>query len=104
MQRSLLALMVVLTMLYGCGEASMPVERVEKQHGLDKQVREKDPTELAPEPPASNTSPHDEVQKMIERACEDWDSKDMGAPPELCNPAGLSPAFCHSASRAAFCN
>ena len=36
MQRSLLALMVVLTMLYGCGEASKLVERVEKQHGLDK--------------------------------------------------------------------
>ena len=55
MQRSLLALMVVLTMLYGCAEASKLVERVEKQHGLDKQAREQETTavELAPEPPAS---------------------------------------------------
>ena len=53
MQRSLLALMVLLTMLYGCAEASKPVERVEKQHGLDKQAREQETTaaELAPEPP-----------------------------------------------------
>ncbi len=55
MQRSLLELIVVLTMLYGCAEASKLVERVEKQHGLDKQAREQETTavELAPEPPAS---------------------------------------------------
>jgi hypothetical protein len=210
MQRSLLALMVVLTMLYGCAEASKLVERVEKQHGLDKQAREQETTavELAPEPPASEppaseppnlpdynimmdedcsegfpqkcinaatdatseeaftlltehcrdenpgyraifvtfyenhqmpettgsgwwfadeeaartllsqqysdpqeanieaqvrevmdnggfyiTSLQDEVQEMIEMACEDWDSKVMGP----------LPAFCHSASSPAFC-
>jgi hypothetical protein len=217
MQRSLLALMVVLTVLYGCGEASKPVERVEKQHGIDKQAREQETTELAPEPPAPEptasenpnlpeynimmdqdcsksfpqkcinaatdatseeaftlltehfrdeypeyraifvtfyenrqmtettgsgwwfadeeaartllsqqysdpqeanidaqvrgvmdnggfyiTSLQDEAQKMIEMACEDWDSKDMGTPPAFCHPAS-SPAFCHSASSPAFC-
>jgi hypothetical protein len=220
MQRSLLALMVLLTMLYGCGEASKPVERVEKQHGLDKQAREQETTaaELAPEPPASEppaseppnlpeynimmdedcsegfpqkcinaatgatseeaftlltehfrdenpgyrailvtfyenhqmtettgsgwsfadeeaartllsqqysdyqerdidkqvrevmdnggiyiTSLQDEAQEMIEMACEDWDAKVVGPPPAFCYPAGLSPAFCHSASSLAFC-
>ena len=44
MQRSLLALMVVLTVLYGCGEASKPVERIEKQHGIDKQADEQETT------------------------------------------------------------
>jgi len=53
MNRVLLVAMIVLTVLYGCREASKPVERAEKQHGLDKQAREKEPTELAPEPPAS---------------------------------------------------
>lgn len=58
MQRSLLALMVVLTVLtalYGCGEAGKTVERVEKQHGIDKQADEQETAaaELAPEPPAS---------------------------------------------------
>lgn len=219
MQRSLLALIVVLTVLYGCGEASKPVERVEKQHGIDKQADEQETTaaELAPEPPASEPlasdnpnlpeynimmdedcsegfpqkcinaatdatseeaftlltehfrdenpgyrailvtfyedhqmpektgsgwwfadeeaartllsqqysdpqeanidaqvrevmdnggfyirSLQDEVQEMIEMACEDWDSKVMGPPPAFCHPAG-SPAFCHSASSPAFC-
>jgi hypothetical protein len=53
MNRSLLVAMIVLTVLYGCAQASNPVERVEKQHGLDKQVREQRTTELAPEPPTS---------------------------------------------------
>jgi hypothetical protein len=53
MNRSLLVAMIVLTVLYGCAQASNPVERVEKQHGLDKQVREQQATELAPEPPTS---------------------------------------------------
>lgn len=59
MQRSsLLALMVVLTVLtalYGCGEASKPVERVEKQHGIDQRAyaQETAADELAPEPPES---------------------------------------------------
>ena len=219
MQRSLLALMVVLTMLYGCGETSNPVERVEKQHGIDKQADEQETSasELAPEPPASEppasqlpnlpeynimmdedcsegipqkcinaatdatseeaftlltehfrdenpgyrailvtfyenhqmpettgsglwfadeeaartllsqqysdpqeanidaqvrevmdnggfyiTSLQDEVQEMIEMACEDWDSKVMGPSPAFCHPAG-SLAFCHSASSPSFC-
>jgi hypothetical protein len=104
--------MVILAMLYGCGqEASTPVERAEKPHGLDKQ--EPKVAELAPERPASEaaanlpesniTSLQDEEQEMIERACKDWDSKYMGQPPAFCEPAGLSPAFCHSASRASFC-
>jgi hypothetical protein len=219
MQRSLLALMVVLTVLYGCGEASKPVERIEKQHGIDKQADEQETTaaELAPEPPASEPptseppnlpeynimmdedcsegfpqecinvatdatseeaftlltehfrdensgyrailvtfyenhqmpettgsgwwfadeevartllsqqssdpqeanidaqvrevmdsggfyirSRQDEVQEMMEMACEDWDSKVTGPPPVFCHPVG-SPAFCHSASSPAFC-
>jgi hypothetical protein len=53
MNRGLLVAMIVLTVLYGCGQASEPVEHAEKQHGLDKQAREQEPTELAPEPPAS---------------------------------------------------
>jgi hypothetical protein len=111
MQRSLLALMILLTVLYGCGQASTPVERAQKPHGLDKQERAA--AELAPEPPESktanlpkynNTSRQDEEQEMIEMACEDWESKGMGAPPAFfCQPAGLSPAFCHSSSRPAFC-
>ena len=110
MQRSLLALVVVLTILYGCGEASKPVERVDKQHVLDKQAREQHTTAavLAPEPPASEPPaseppnlPH--YKGMIEKACEDWDSKVRGTPPAFCYPAGLSPAFCHSASSPAFC-
>jgi hypothetical protein len=37
MHRVILAAMIVLTVLYGCAEASKkPVERAEKQHGLDK--------------------------------------------------------------------
>ena len=110
MQRSLLALMVVLTMLYGCAESSKAVERVDKQHGLDKQASEQQTTaaELAPEPPASEPPASEppnlpDYKGMIEKACEDWDSKVSGTPPASCYPAGLSPAFCHSASRAAFC-
>jgi hypothetical protein len=53
MNRSLLVAMIVLTVLYGCAQASNPVERVKKQHGLDKQVREQQTTEIAPEPPTS---------------------------------------------------
>ena len=217
MNRSLLVAMIVLTVIYGCGQANNPVERVEKQHGLDKQAREQETTKLAPEPPTSEptasensnlpeynimmdqdcsesfhqkcinaateatseeaftlltehfrdenpgyrailvtfyedhqmpettgsgwwfadeeaarillsqqyadsqgakideqvrevmdnggfniTSLQDEAQKMIETACEDWDSKDMGTPIDFCHPAG-SPAFCHSASSPAFC-
>src|SRR5829696_7774617 len=212
MNRSLLVAMIVLTVLYGCGQASKPLERVEKQHGLDKQAREQQTTERAPKPPTSeptasekpnlpeynimmdedcsesfpqkciNTatdatseeaftlltehfrdenpgyrailvtfyenhqmpettgsgwwfadeeaartllsqqysdpqeanidekvreimerggfyirSLQDEVQEMIEMACEDWDSKVMGAPPAFCHSAG-SPAFCQSTS------
>ena len=216
MQRSLLALMVVLTILYGCGqEASKPVEPVDKQHGYDKQAPGQQTTaaELAPEPPASEppnlpdyniimdedcsegfpkkcihaatdatseeaftlltehfrdenpgyrailvtfyeshqmhettgsgwwfadeqvartllsqqyadpqeadideqvrevmdngglyiTSLQNETQKMIEMACENWEAKVRGTPPAFCYPAGLSPAFCHSASSPAFC-
>ena len=111
MQRSLLALMILLTVHYGCGQASTPVERVEKPHGLDRQERAA--AELAPEPPASKTanlhkynsiSLQDEEQEIIEMACEDWESKGMGTPSAFfCQPAGLSPAFCHSSSRPAFC-
>jgi len=61
MNRVLLVAMIVLTVLYGCGEASKPVERAEKQHGLDKQAREKEPTELAPEPPASEPTTSDNL-------------------------------------------
>jgi len=98
--------MVVLTVLFGCAEASKPFERVEKQHGIDKQADEQETTaaELAAEPPASEPPaseppnlPEDEVQEMIEMACEDWDSKVMGAPPAFCHSAG-SPAFCQSTS------
>ncbi len=220
MNRSLLVAMIVLTVLYGCGKASNSVERVEKQHGLDKQVREQETTELAPEPPTSEhtasekpnlpeynimmdedcsesfpqkcinaatdatseeaftlltehfrdenpgyrailitfyenhqmpepvfsgwwfadeevartllsqqysdpqeasideqvrevmdsggfyiTSLQEETQEMIEMACKDWDSKVRGPPSDFCHPhpAGLSPAFCHSASSPAFC-
>jgi hypothetical protein len=53
MNRSLLVAMIVLTVLYGCTQTSNPVERVKKQHGLDKQVREQQTTEIAPEPPTS---------------------------------------------------
>ena len=219
MNRVLLVAMIVLIVLYGCGEASKPVEHVQKQHGIAKQADEQETTasELAPEPPASEPpaseppnlpeynimmdedcsegfpqkcinaatdatseevftlltehfrdenpgyrailvtfyenqkmpettgsgwwfadeeaartllsqqysnpqeanidekvrevmdnggfyirSLQDEVQEMIEMACEDWDSKVMGAPPAFCHPAG-SPAFCHSASSPAFC-
>ena len=109
MQRSLLALMVLLTVLYGCAEASKPVERVHKQHGLDKQAREHKTkaAALAPEPPASEppaSEPQNlpDYKEMIEKACEDWDHKVRGTPPAFCHPA-MSPAFCHSASRAAFC-
>ena len=96
MQRSLLlALIVVLAMLYGCGQeaSKKPVEQVVK------------PTadQPAPVPTASIGSLHDEVQKMLEMVCQDWASKDMGAPPDFCIPAGLSPAFCHSSSSPAFC-
>ena|SRR5215208_2054580 len=96
MQRSLLALMVVLAILYGCGQeaSKKPFKRVAKPTAAEL---------LAPEPPASITSVQDEAREMIERACKDWASKDMGTPPTLCYPAGLSPAFCHSASRASFC-
>ena len=113
MQRSLLALMVVLTVLtalYGCGEAGKTVERVEKQHGIDKQSDEQEPTaaELALELPASEAPASEPPnlpeynKEMIEMACEDWDSKVMGPPPAFCHPVG-SPAFCHSASSPAFC-
>ena len=96
MQRSLLlALMIILAMLYGCGQEAgkKPVQRVVK------------PTlaELAPEPPAAITSLQNEAQKRLEMACEHWESKVMGPPPNLCIPGGLSPAFCHSASSASFC-
>ena len=220
MNRSLLVAMIVLTVLYGCGQASNPVERVEKQHGLDKQGREQETTELAAEPPTSEptasekpnlpaynitmdedcsesfpqkcinaatdatsekaltlltehfrdenpgyrtilvtfyenrqmpepvfsgwwfadegvartllsqqysdpqeanideqvrevmdnggfyiTSLQEETEEMMETACKDWDSKVRGPPPDSCHPhpAGLSPAFCHSASSPAFC-
>jgi hypothetical protein len=218
MNRSLLVAMIVLTVLYGCGQASNPLERVEKQHGLDKQAREQQTTELAPKPPTSEPtasekpnlpeynimmdedcsesfpqkcinaatdatseetftlltehfrdenpgyrailvtfyenhqmpettgsgwwfadeeaartllsqqyadpqeanideqvremmdnggfyirSRQDEVQEMIEMACEDWNSKGMGTPPDFCHHPAMSPAFCHSASRPAFC-
>jgi hypothetical protein len=218
MNRSLLVAMIVLTVLYGCGQASDPLERVEKQHGLDKQAREQQTTELAPKLPTSepkasekpnlpeynimmdedcsegfpqkciNAATHatseeaftlltehfrdenpgyrailvtfyenhqmpettgsgwwfadeeaartllsqqysdpqvanideqvremmdnggfyirsrqDEVQEMIEMACEDWNSKGMGTPPDFCHHPAMSPAFCHSASRPAFC-
>ena len=101
MNRSLLVAMIVLTVLYGCGQASNPVERVEKLHGLDKQARGQQMTELAPEPPTSE--PTASEKQMIEMACKDWDSKVRGPPPAFCYPAGLSPAFCHSASSPAFC-
>ena len=48
MKCGLLVVMIVLTVLYGCGQASKPVERAEKQHGLDKQAREQETSELAP--------------------------------------------------------
>ena len=110
LQRSLLALMVLLTMLYGCAESSKPVERVDKQHGYDQQARELQTTAaaLAPEPPASEPPASEpsnlpDYKEMIEKACEDWDSKVRGTPPAFCYPAGLGPAFCHSASSPAFC-
>ena len=55
MNRVLLVAMIVLTVLYGCGEASKTVEHAEKQHGIDKQTDEQETAaaELAPEPPAS---------------------------------------------------
>ena len=73
MQRSLLALMVVLTMLYGCAEASKLVERVEKQHGLDKQAREQETTEveLAPEPPASEPPNLPDYNIMMDEDCSE---------------------------------
>jgi hypothetical protein len=88
MQRSLLALMVILAMLYRCGQEAS-----------------KKPTlaELAPKPPAAITSLQNEAQKRLEMACEHWESKVMGPPPNFCIPGGLSPAFCHSASGASFC-
>lgn len=57
----ILLVLAVLASLYGCAQASTPVERVEKQHGLDKQAREKEPTELALEPPASEPTASDNL-------------------------------------------
>ena len=59
MNRVLLVAMIVLTVLYGCAEATKPVERAEKQQGLDKQAREKETSELAPEPPSSEPTTSD---------------------------------------------
>jgi hypothetical protein len=57
--RVLLVAMIVLTVLYGCAEATKPVERAEQQHGLAKQAREKETSELAPEPPSSEPTTSD---------------------------------------------
>jgi|SRR5829696_568671 len=71
MNRSLLVAMIVLTVLYGCGQASNPVESVEKQHGLDKQVREQEATELAPEPTASEEPNLPEYNITMDEDCSE---------------------------------
>lgn len=76
MQRSLLALMVVLTVLttlYGCGEAGKPVERVEKHHDIDKQADEqvKAAAELVPKPPASEPPNLPEYNIMMDEDCSE---------------------------------
>src|SRR5215203_2769236 len=76
MNRSLLVAMIVLTVLYGCGQASNPLERVEKQHGLDKQAREQQTTELAPklptsEPKASEKPNLPEYNIMMDEDCSE---------------------------------
>ena len=76
MQRSLLALMVVLTVLttlYGCGEAGKPVERVEKHHDIDKQADEQvtAAAELVPKPPASEPPNLPEYHIMMDEDCSE---------------------------------
>jgi hypothetical protein len=76
MNRSLLVAMIVLTVLYGCAQTSNSVERVDKQHGLDKQAREQQTTELAPEPPTSEPTVSEkpnlpEYNTMMDQDCSE---------------------------------